>query len=106
MKKLLSLSAIILLSACALTSIKTGQVALVTKDYKENPKEVQYTNLPANGTKTGRACAMNILGVFATGDMTVEAAKRNGGISHITSVTQEVNNLIVMSEVCTVVKGN
>ena len=57
------------------------------------------------GTKTGKACAKNILGIFATGDMSIEAAKKAGNITTITSVTKEISNMIIMSDVCTVVKG-
>ena len=104
MKKALLLLVLPLITACGISGQRVGTVALVS-EIKQTPAQVQFTNLDMKGTKEGRACGKNILGIYAGGDITVDAAKRNGGISTITSVSEEVKNLIVMSEVCTVVKG-
>lgn len=61
----------------------------------------------AGGAKEGQACATNILGLIATGDASVEAAARNGGISKISSVDHDsLGVLSFYSKFCTVVKGN
>jgi hypothetical protein len=39
------------------------------------------------GSKTGEACAKSILGIVAFGDGSIEAAKKQGGIHEITSVS-------------------
>lgn len=95
-----------ILSSCGLTNTKIGNMALIS-NVKHTDDVVQITNTNfALGTKEGRACGKNILGIFAEGDISVEAAKQNGHISTITSVSREVKNTIFVSEVCTIVKGN
>ena len=59
------------------------------------------------GTKRGEACATSILGWVATGDASVAAAARAGGItkiSHVDSTASDI--LLVYAEYCTVVYGS
>ena len=60
------------------------------------------------GSKTGKACTSAILGLIATGDMSIKAAAANGGISKVTSVDYSqsaiLGGLYVTS--CTIVNGN
>lgn len=94
------------IAGCALSSHQVGHFSLVSQGLVETSGNVLITNPKLDGgTKVGRACAKNILGIFATGDMSIEAAKKAGNITTITSVTKEISNMIVMSDVCTVVKG-
>lgn len=104
MKKTLLLLLLPLVTACGVSVQRVGNIALIS-EVKETPANVKFSNLEMKGTKEGRACAKNILGIYAGGDITVDAAKRNGGISTITSVSEEVKNMVIMSEVCTIVKG-
>lgn len=63
---------------------------------------------PATGTatgKTGTACAQGILGLIATGDASIEAAKRAGKITKVTSVDHHSKWMVVFGEFCTVVTG-
>lgn len=58
------------------------------------------------GTKRGEACATSILGWVATGDASVGAAAKAGGItkiSHVDSTASDI--LLVYAEYCTVVYG-
>ncbi len=55
--------------------------------------------------KTGTACAKGILGIVATGDASIEAAKRAGGIKKVTSVDHHSKWMIVYGEFCTIVTG-
>jgi hypothetical protein len=59
-------------------------------------------------TKEGVACASSILGLVATGDASLDAAKKAGGISTVNSVEYDASAFIfgVYTEVCTVVHGN
>lgn len=59
-----------------------------------------------SGTRVGRACAKNILGIYLSGDMSVAAAKKNGRITKVSSVDKEIKSYAVYAEVCTVVRGN
>ncbi|GBD25749.1 hypothetical protein HRbin30_01073 [bacterium HR30] len=61
----------------------------------------------ASATKQGRACAQNILGLVATGDASIDAAARAGGIKQIVSVDFESNHILgIIGTFCTIVKGN
>lgn len=57
------------------------------------------------GTKEGRSCATNILGLYARGDMSVETAKKLGGITKVATVDLDIKHSVVFSKVCTVVTG-
>jgi hypothetical protein len=58
------------------------------------------------GNRVGQACASSILGLVATGDASVEAARRAGGITLITSVDgQSSNVLFFYTKYCTIVRG-
>lgn len=57
--------------------------------------------------KRGEACAMHILGLIATGDASIDAARKNGGIRSISTVDEQVSSFLLglYSQVCTVVHG-
>ncbi len=58
------------------------------------------------GNRVGEACASTILGLIATGDASIEAARRNGGITMITSVDDSANSILgIYGKYCTVVRG-
>jgi hypothetical protein len=64
---------------------------------------------PAKGTdtgKTGRACANTFLALFAVGDASIETAKRDGGITEVTTVDHHSTNIIGFGSFCTVVTGS
>ena len=64
----------------------------------------------AAAARQGRACAWNVLRLVAVGDMRISTAKRNGGISAVSTVDYETFELIpyygVVSRYCTVVSGS
>jgi hypothetical protein len=58
------------------------------------------------GNRVGQSCATSILGLVATGDATIEAARRAGGITLITSVDESVNSVFIFyTKYCTIVRG-
>jgi len=58
------------------------------------------------GNRVGESCATSYLGLVALGDASIEAARRNGGITLITSIDENVHNYAsVVSKYCTVVRG-
>jgi TRL-like protein family len=74
------------------------------------PHGVDRDNLDGPGKaggKDGEACATGILGLAAWGDASVDAAKKAGGISEVSSV--ELRNFSILGAVysvgCTVVHG-
>lgn len=59
------------------------------------------------GAKKGEACATSILGWVGTGDASITAAAKAGGItkiSHVDSTASDI--LLVYAEYCTIVYGN
>ena len=60
----------------------------------------------AAALKSGQACAQTILGLFAFGDSSVEAAARNGNVEQIAYVDhQSTSVLFFYGRYCTIVKG-
>lgn len=58
------------------------------------------------GNRIGEACATSYLGLIGMGDSSIEAARRNGGITMITSVDEKYTNYFVFyGKTCTVVRG-
>ncbi|MFT5032688.1 MAG: hypothetical protein ACI9OO_000619 [Bacteroidia bacterium] len=56
--------------------------------------------------KTGEACASNVLGLFASGDASIDKARRNGEIAKISTVDHSsLSVLFIYSKYCTIVKG-
>lgn len=65
------------------------------------------TGTSSNASKTGQACATNILGILATGDASIDAAKKAGGISNVSSVDHDSTSILgLYATFCTVVKGS
>jgi hypothetical protein len=64
---------------------------------------------PAGGTatpKVGKSCARVVLALFAWGDASIETAKRNGGITEVTTLDHTSFNLLGFGSFCTVVHGS
>ena len=60
-----------------------------------------------DNTKTGSACASNILGLIAVGDASILAAQKAGNISKISSVAHDSTDVVgLYARFCTVVHGS
>jgi TRL-like protein family len=60
----------------------------------------------ANATKNGKACANTILGMVATGDASIAAAKAAGGVTEVAHVDHSAHSILgIVAEFCTVVYG-
>jgi len=72
--------------------------------------ELQYGDTATTATgasREGKACVQTILGLVATGDASIVAAKRAGGITTVSSVDHTAKSILgFFGEWCTVVKGN
>ena len=100
MKKVMfMLGATLGLCACATPSTEVG-IAL----FSDTVQPLMVTN-NSGATKVGRACGKNFLGLFITGDMSVEAAKKDGKITQVASIDKEIKSYALYAEVCTVVRG-
>ncbi len=93
------LAACALLGACATPANEAGMAL-----FAQTTQPMLVTE--STGKKVGRACATNVLGLVIQGDMSVEAAKKNGGITRVASVDKEIKGYAVYAEVCTIVTGS
>ncbi len=103
MKKTLALVALsavgILFTSCGTTTRPIGTVYADVSD----PVAVSGNS----GSRVGEATSTSYFGVVALGDSSIEAAKRAGGISTVSSVDVKRKNILgVISTYTTVVRGN
>jgi hypothetical protein len=104
MKILNQTSFFLLLSTVSCATVVGGTPLGIVYTSVKGP--VAVTSYEDN-TKKGRSCATSILGVVATGDAGIEAAKNNGGIKKVASVSRDITSILgIFAEVCTVVAGN
>jgi hypothetical protein len=65
------------------------------------------TATSSGGSRVGTAQSQCILGLVATGDASIAAAKRNGGISTVSSVDEHVHSILgIITTYTTTVRGN
>jgi hypothetical protein len=63
-----------------------------------------YSQRPA---KKGEACASSILGIYASGDASINTARTNGNINAVSSVDYHSTTILgVYSTYCIIVRGN
>jgi hypothetical protein len=100
--RLTLLLAPLLLSGCAIAASPVGNGQIYT--HVHGP----VASGPATSSaKSGRACAMNYVGMVAMGDASIDAAKKEGGISNVASVDHDSFTVLgVYARFCTVVRGS
>ncbi|HKC92838.1 MAG TPA: TRL-like family protein [Nitrospira sp.] len=65
-----------------------------------------FATTSADTTKEGKACAHTILGAWATGDASIDAAKADGKITVVSSVDHSAKHILgIFGTWCTIVKG-
>ena len=97
---LLSLTALPL-SGCA-TALRAPLMGVWYTDLKSGHSAT--SNAGAN--LVGEACATSVLGLVATGDASIETARRSGKINQILSVDEQVMSVLgVYAKYCTIVRG-
>jgi hypothetical protein len=73
--------------------------------YNES-KYVYIATTNTNATKEGKACAQTIMGLVATGDASISAAKANGGITQVSHIDYSAKSVLgIIGDWCTIVKG-
>lgn len=87
LRLVLILGAVAALAGCALL-VPMGNV------YTGVKLPMAATANSGASTKTGEATCVSVLAVVATGDCSIEAAKKNGGITKVHSVDWEVKNIL------------
>lgn len=59
-----------------------------------------------NGNAVGEACASSILNIYASGDASIDAAKKMGGIAKVNSVDHSTMSILgLYTKFCTIVHG-
>jgi len=98
-KTLLILALAALFTGCA-TQMPIG--FLMT----DNTLPMQVGDNSANSEKVGTATSLSYLGMIATGDCSIEAACKDGGITKISHVDRKVKNILGFAgEYTTIVYG-
>ncbi|MDH5480784.1 MAG: TRL-like family protein [Nitrosomonas sp.] len=97
---LVSICLIVILTGCA-TSFPVGSL------YTEIALPVNATSAGAKSPKVGTASCTSILTLLATGDCSIEAAKKNGNISTVSHVDWDAKNILgIYGEYKITVYGN
>ena len=108
MRKALARSGLLALALVSTISL-TGCIAVYTPAIGILFTEV-YGPVDAGGSvgsKEGKACVQSILALVATGDASIQAAARAGGITKIGSVDHYTRNIVgILGEFCTIVRGS
>lgn len=90
-----------LFAGCAMTGMNTRTGGGWYAHYKEGLTATPNTQ----STKTGKSCSKNIIGI-SSGDSSIEAAKKSGGITRVATVDSEIQNYFgVYGKHCIVVAG-
>lgn len=94
------------LAALLVTGCATSNRQPVTGFLYSDVKGSEHVTDNAAATKVGEACAQSILGWFATGDASIEAARKNGGITTVAYVDNYTNSYVgVYAKYCVRVHG-
>jgi hypothetical protein len=100
-------SIVFVLMALSLTNCATVPSRIGMGLWYTNVKD--YTNVEyINGgtSKAGKSCGTNILGLIATGNTSIDAAKKKGGITKVATVDFEGTSILgLYSTTCLVVRG-
>jgi hypothetical protein len=101
MKKLLLVLMLSTLSGCAFPLTSAGPGFLFT-----NTKEGVSVNNEVKAERSGEACQINIIGLIAVGDASIEAAKNKSGILSVAAVNRSFFGILgIFSQACTIVSG-
>lgn len=74
-----------------------------------NPSTQLNVNEAARpGPKTGEACASGVLGLASWGDMSLDAAKKNGGITSVDTLDYKTMDIlgVIYQKHCTIITGS
>jgi len=109
MKKLFLLILLpLLVVSCAQTSNGVNAGIIYTSWKDRDP--ISRVDNSVTAVKSGTACVTSVLGLVATGDSSIDSAKKNGNITKISHVDRTFNALNlyipILQKGCTVVWGN
>ncbi len=88
---------------CATTGFQTVNGGAFVSIYTEGLSATSNTE----ATKKGEACTINVLGIYSGGDSSVEAARKDGKITKVSSIATKVFTVRPFyGQACTVVTGS
>jgi len=94
-------SGLSLLSGCALVGGPVSNGLLMT-----NLRGPGHATVNTETPKMGTGCSSNVLGLIATGDSSIDAAKRSANITEVASVDYDSFSLLsVYARFCVIVRG-
>ena len=103
MKYLLPILGAVMMTGCATGMMSGTGGAFITLGTVEGIAATAHKP----GTKTGMACTMNILGIYAAGDAGISTAAKTVGIQNIATVERQYTNYAgIYGKMCTIVTGN
>jgi hypothetical protein len=103
MKRLFAVTGVIAL--LGLSGCQPVASPLLGVFYNETKYGDMATTVAAS-PKEGKACASTIMGLVATGDASIQAAKAAGGITEVSYVDHYAKSILgIVGEWCTIVKG-
>jgi hypothetical protein len=104
MNKFIALAALAALTTgCSLTPLGA---LYANQEYPSSINQVQAGGAGKTGAKSGEACVSGIFALVATGDASLDAAKKAGGITDVHSVEVKHTNILgIINSLCTVVHG-
>lgn len=109
MKKLAAISiGIFVLGGCSVVSSAPPSGFVYTGTKGVGPAtQAQVTDGVRPGSKQGKTCASGVLGLAAWGDMSLDAAKKAGGITRVDTVDWSTMRILggVYVKNCTVITG-
>ena len=96
-------TSVLLLSSCAYWP-GAGNNGLL---YTDVTMPVAVLDQEAANVRTGKACSTGILGLYASGNSSISAAKAKAGITKISTVEKYYSQVLLgaYSQYCTVVSG-
>lgn len=95
-------AALLALSGCAMV-----QGPVMGALYTDVKGPITATGQPSKGDRSGEACATSILGIIATGDASIETARKNAGVTKVTAVDMSGSSILgIYAKYCTVVYGS
>ncbi len=101
-KGILAVLAFVSLSGCAAMITRQPVTGFLYTEMKEG--EMVSSN--QTGNRTGEACAQSVLGLVATGDASIEAARKAGGITQISYSDSSAKNILgIIANYCVIVHG-
>ena len=98
------LAAMLLLSGCVYWPRAGNNGAFYTK---VSSPVAALPNESSQPLRYGQACSSSILGLYAAGDSSMAAARRNGSITRVVTVEEQFKHVLLgaYAQYCTVVGG-